>query len=424
MHRIVYPLVLLLASCSACDDASYSRADSVVADSDPIDERGPATSPAETPTDGPEGGDEPAQLCGGIHGLLCPGDMWCEFDGAPCGTRELTGLCVPRPEGCGANYDPVCGCDGLTHSNRCVAHSAGTAVALDGACETTPDTAPATTGCEPMDAVFAVCGDLCNAPPRWLWNGEACTAAVSCSCQGGDCASTYANEADCLDAHDHCEPELCRASAGQWRSSPPHDICGHYICGHAPPENCFAPVAGCDCGSGRSFVRGEGCAEDPDCGREDLCLATGGRLGACDRNCGEPADPCTGGGCECGPGARFDEQAGCVLSCRNDGGDLCTETGGQWAGNCGAFQCGQPSDDDCDGVACDCGRWANFAPTAGCVPDDDCLVRREGEYCRRSGAIDDCGAPLACCPAGTDHACAVPCCGTGCDPVSGCPSEG
>jgi hypothetical protein len=82
-----------------------------------------------------EDGGTAAQLCGGFAGLTCPPDQFCDFPPATrCGSGDQTGTCEPRPDFCTAQYDPVCGCDGQTHSNRCAAASAGVSIAHDGEC--------------------------------------------------------------------------------------------------------------------------------------------------------------------------------------------------------------------------------------------------------------------------------------------------
>ncbi|XCN75455.1 MAG: Kazal-type serine protease inhibitor domain-containing protein [Candidatus Electrothrix aestuarii] len=39
---------------------------------------------------------------------------------------------------CTRQYEPVCGCDGRTHSNPCTAASAGVSISHPGRCQDTP----------------------------------------------------------------------------------------------------------------------------------------------------------------------------------------------------------------------------------------------------------------------------------------------
>ncbi|MFW6057994.1 MAG: Kazal-type serine protease inhibitor family protein [Persicimonas sp.] len=67
----------------------------------------------------------------------CATGEYCAFDSAAqCGASG-TGVCSPSAEACPQHYDPVCGCDGRTYSNDCMASSHGVSVVHDGACNDT-----------------------------------------------------------------------------------------------------------------------------------------------------------------------------------------------------------------------------------------------------------------------------------------------
>ena len=69
--------------------------------------------------------------------VTCDADEDCgdgEFCNRPVGECEGEGSCLRKPEICTAIFSPVCGCDGKTHSNRCVAASKGVSVDYESEC--------------------------------------------------------------------------------------------------------------------------------------------------------------------------------------------------------------------------------------------------------------------------------------------------
>lgn len=99
-----------------------------------------------------DGGGVPGTGCGGRLGS-CAGTLFCDFTVAfDCGFADGTGTCQPRPDVCPSLYSPVCGCDGVTYSNLCMANAGGVDVAADGVCAGPPPPPPPpsdcrTTGC-------------------------------------------------------------------------------------------------------------------------------------------------------------------------------------------------------------------------------------------------------------------------------------
>lgn len=68
--------------------------------------------------------------------IACAAGAYCDFPPDSCGLDRSTGVCVPRPQFCNANIDPVCGCDQQTYNNDCEAAAAGQDVAYMGKCAT------------------------------------------------------------------------------------------------------------------------------------------------------------------------------------------------------------------------------------------------------------------------------------------------
>lgn len=93
------------------------------------------------PTESTEGVDDSSeaytgQTCGTRGAKPCASNEYCRFpQTAQCGMADAPGRCAKKPRFCPHIVHPVCGCDGATYANSCVAASKGVSVAASGACK-------------------------------------------------------------------------------------------------------------------------------------------------------------------------------------------------------------------------------------------------------------------------------------------------
>lgn len=202
----------------------------------------------------------PGAACGSRGLPPCPEGTFCAFPvEAMCGATDLPGTCEVAPEACPAVYDPVCGCDGRSYSNACMAAAHGISVQHAGECEvpgcTTNEECGRSGYCH-----RETCGGAgeCRARPR----GCERIGQIVCGCDGrtygnpceaASAGVSVAHEGECgLSIGDTCLRDGALACPeGSFCAFAPSTMCGASGAGvcAARPEACIAlydPVCGCD----------------------------------------------------------------------------------------------------------------------------------------------------------------------------------
>lgn len=182
-------------------------------------------------------------VCGGLTGASCPDGQYCSYPPeALCGASDQTGTCAVQPDACTLQFDPVCGCDGLTYGNACAAASFGVSIASEGECPPRPE---CTTDADcPIPSCECVDED---------GDGSCDNECPLLECIDGECVG---DEPPKLQLGDSCggfrPPNAPECDTGLFCQHQPGALCG---AADAPgecveiPEHCPAihdPVCGCD----------------------------------------------------------------------------------------------------------------------------------------------------------------------------------
>jgi len=218
----------------------------------------------------------------------CPAGQYCAFPVGACG--DGPGTCSPIPDICPLIFDPVCGCDGMTYGNPCLAAAAGVSIEHSGACEqactSNADTCPDGSFCQFPNGTCGsepgVCMDIPDFCPAIF--------APVCGCDG----NTYGNACEAsaagvsVEFSGPCSGDACGGIAGlpcdegEYCRLPDGDCCCDFVGVCMPiPQGCpdvFDPVCGCD-----GVTYGNAC-EAAAAGQSILFHA------ACDALCGSNAD--------------------------------------------------------------------------------------------------------------------------------------
>lgn len=224
--------------------------------------------------------------------LMCASNEFCYFE--DCGLES--GTCLVSPDVCSADYIPVCGCDGITYANSCIANSEGVSVASPGVCEGElthcwDDSMCVTDEYCKLDSCGAESG-LCETKPMIctydyspVCGCDSRTYGNACGAAGagvnidyvGEClieADSCSYNSDCGNG-EFCEFDSCAAETGMCVVKP--EVCTFEyapVCGcngETYANSCAAKSAGVSIGSNSECSIENVCSENDDCTDSEYC---------------------------------------------------------------------------------------------------------------------------------------------------------
>jgi len=186
----------------------------------------------------------------------CPRGTFCEKEEGEC---DAVGECVNVPEACVALFDPVCGCDGRTYSNACMAATVGVSVDYVGECNDEPDDrcednsdCRRGTYCQKREGACDAVGECTVRPTRCprifdpVCGCDGVTYANACVAASGGATIDYVGECEDV-VEDGCRTNRdCDAVSYCAKDDGDCDSVGEC---RVRPQICpfiFDPVCGCD----------------------------------------------------------------------------------------------------------------------------------------------------------------------------------
>lgn len=250
-----------------------------------------------------------ANTCGGKMGTTCQDKEYCDLGFGQCDVTDAQGKCRATPEQCPEQSAPVCGCDGKTYDNACLAAKAQTSVDYNGACVAQTVECDSNNGDKDCkDGEFCqlpekyACGkvdtkgickpkpDLCTKELNYVCGCDGVTYANAC--MAASAGANIASAGQCKNDGTVCGGlNTTKCGAGEYCAKPTGQcdprqegtckeqplVCNKvlsYVCGcdgKTYDNACLASQAGVNVAATGKCVSSSGCKTDLECGRGEFC---------------------------------------------------------------------------------------------------------------------------------------------------------